>query len=255
MNKVFAGITYGGRADLLAQVREAAEAEADMTMVWDNTRFPNAGHTRPVRAMMRQAAAEGFGLFLQVSDDAICAPGYVAVAREVMARDPRVACVCTPQMNVGPFPELTGECKAMAPDGVKAPEGYILECAFVACVFRLEAMADIGFPDPRFFFHSFDTDTCWTLWARGWRVYQLGSEFVEHVEHAAGRNARDLLDPWLGEELRRQDCWRLWHKWSQADWPRIAHTAPYLHAYCVGKHAMHLPWTAERYAQVRHLVR
>ena len=253
--RTFAGITYGGRRELLGRVRAAAEAEADAVAVWDNTRFPNAGHTQAVRAMMQQALVRGSDLYLQVSDDAVCQPGYVDAAREVMARDPRIACVCTPQMNVGPFAELSGECKPLAPDGTKAAEGYILECAFVACVFRLEAMADVGLVDTRYFFHSFDTDTCWTLWAHGWRVYQLGAELVEHVEHAEGRNARDLLDPWVGEELRRQDCWRLWEKWSHADWPCIAHAAPYLHSYCVGTHAMHLPWTQARYAQVRHLVR
>ena len=253
--RTFAGITYGGRTALLERVRAAAEAEADAVAVWDNTGFPNAGHTQPVRAMMRRAEAEGHTHYLLCSDDAVCQPGYVAAALAAMERDPRIACVCTPQMNVGPFPELSAACTLRGAEGEKARQGYILECAFVAPLFRLEAMAAIGFPDPRFFFHSFDTDTCWSLWATGWRVYQLGQEWVHHVHHPQGRNARDILDPWVGEQFRRQDCWRLWEKWSHADWPRLRDRAPYLHRYCVGKHAMDRPWTAERFAQVRGLVR
>ena len=269
MTRTFAGITYGGRADTIEAVVAGCKANGAGVAVWRNAPSParlaarrldhgdglNHGHTRAVAEMMRYADRAGHTHYLLCCDDAVCAPGYVEAAQRVMARDPRIACVCTPQMNVGPFPELSAACTPLAPDGRRAREGYILECAFVACVFRLEAMADIGFVDTRFFFHSFDTDTCWTLWASGWRVYQLGTELVEHVHHAEGRNARDLLDPWAGEQFRRQDCWRLWEKWSHADWRRIARLAPYLHHYCVGKHGMDRLWTAERFAEVRHLVR
>jgi len=265
MNDVIAGITYGGRTDAVDEAIAGCEANDADVLVWHNARrtpashafgpdgLVNYGHTRAVLEMMRHGFAEGYDLFLQCSDDAAPQPGYLDAAREVMARFPRVACVCTPAMNVGPFPELTDACRPLAPDGTRPREGLILECAFVACVFRLEAMADVGFVDSRFFFHSFDTDACWTLWAHGWRVYQLAGDLVAH-RHGA-RNAADLLNGYTNAQLRHQDAWRLFEKWSHADWGALRETAPYLHQYAVGKHGLDTAWTSQRAAEVHHLLR
>lgn len=265
MNDLIAGITYGGRADGIADAIAGCETNGADVLVWHNARrspqshafgpdgLVNYGHTRAVLEMMRHAHAEGYELFLQCSDDAEPLAGYLDAARAVMARCPRVACVCTPAMNVGPFPELSAECRPLAPDGSRPREGLILECAFVACVFRLEALADVGFVDTRYFFHSFDTDTCWSLWAKGWLVYQLGDDLVAH-RHGA-RNAADVLKGYTNAQLRHQDSWRLCEKWSHADWDTLRRTAAYLHQYAVGKHGLNASWSAERAAEVRHLLR
>jgi len=265
MNDLMAGITYGGRADSIADAIAGCEANGADTLVWHNARrgrpshafgpdgLVNYGHTRAVLEMMRHAAHEGYALFLQCSDDAVPLPRYVDAAREVFARHPNAACVCTPIMNVGPFPALSSACEPLTADGVRPYEGFILECAFVACVFRLEAVADVGFVDTRFFFHSFDTDACWALWSKGWGVYQVSADLVEHCHGA--RNATDLLSGYTNAQLRRQDAWRLFEKWSHADWEALATTAPYLHQYAVGKHGLDAPWSSERAEALHYLLR
>ncbi len=142
-------------------------------------------------AYARQA---GYKYVWLLNNDTNPMPDALAALLEVIASDPRIGAVgslifrdaaCTELVcwGGGNVSFLTGQPRQRKTPG---PFNFLTGTSMLL---RLEAMAQIGDFDPRFFLYWEDTDLCFRLRAAGWRLAIAESS---HIRHAISASTRKL---------------------------------------------------------------
>lgn len=162
-------------------------------MLHDNS-IENLGYTRGMNALLKEAMRTGFPFAVLLNQDVQLEPDAIANAVDFMDSHPRCAIAGMKQLDPAnpdlithggtgaPFPageHLTGRVS----HGDHAVSKPFLWVNGAAMIVRLEALADIGLMDERYFNVGNDSDWGMTAWMMGWEVWYCAEAVCLHGTH------------------------------------------------------------------------
>ena len=186
--------------------------------VRDQTR---GGFTAALRVFLRIAQDNECKTATFLNDDLTMEPGCLKAMLDYSTQEPHVGLVnpiqvdaYNPQVVIcaGTGPAYPAGIHKVGQRGVvAAPVEDVRWMPFCATTFVMEAVRDIGLPDPSMAIWFSDSDYCLRARLHGWRVVSLGDKGIVRHEHSASVNA---MDQKVRERKFLQDQTAFERKWG-----------------------------------------
>lgn len=159
------------------------------------------GFTAALRWFLRRALDEGCETATFLNDDLFLEPGCLAAMIKCAAEEPAIGVVAPMQVAMSNSQiVICGGTGRAYPAGIhkQGQRGIAWRAAqdcrwmpFAAVTFNMEAVRDIGLPDPNMQLWFSDSDYCIRARLHGFRVRYLGEQAVVQHEQSAAINTMD----------------------------------------------------------------
>lgn len=167
-------------------------------MVHDNS-LNNIGLTKGANKLLSVALMQNATYAVWVNQDVVLMPDTVEQAVAFMDAHPRCAIAGMKQLDLSDPDRIThGGTGDAYPAGVhltglvsKGDHAESKRFGWVngaAVIFRMDAIAEIGPLDDRYFLYFNDSDWCLTAGLAGWEVWYCADAVVHHESHGCARN-------------------------------------------------------------------